>query len=75
MAVSSHVYFIRSLNSGEITFLENWLDDVHVSVHQPDNITLKGENDEAESDAASIRDVLAQFFLTAEGRYMSYGRE
>ena len=56
-------------------FLENWLDDVQASAHQPDNITLTGENDEAESDAASIRDVLAQFFMTTEGRYIGYGRE
>ena len=55
--------------------LTNWLDDVQASVHQPDSITLTGENDEADSDAASIRGVLAQFFLTEEGRYISYGRE
>ena len=82
MTVSSATYLVAAScilhNICELRrddFLENWLDEVQASVHQPDNITLTGENDEAESDAASIRDVLAQFFLTAEGRYIGYGRE
>lgn len=82
MAVSSATYLVAAScilhNICELRrddFLESWLDEVQASVHQPDNITLTGENDEAESDAASIRDVLAQFFLTAEGSYIGYGRE
>ena len=82
MAVSSATYLVAAScilhNFCELRiddFLENWLDDVQASVHQPYNITLTGENDEAESNAAGIRDVLAQFFLTAEGRYIGYGRE
>ena len=73
MAASCILHNICELRRDD--FLENWLDEVQASVHQPDNITLTGENDEAESDAASIRDVLAQFFLTAEGSYIGYGRE
>ena len=74
MTVSSATYLVAAScilhNICELRrddFLENCLDEVH----QPDNITLTGENDEAESDAASIRDVLAQFFLTAESLFSS----
>ena len=82
MAVSSAPYLVAAScilhNICELRrddFLENWLDDVQASVHQPENITVTGENDEAENDSASIRDVVAQFFMTAEGRYIGYGRE
>ena len=73
MAASCILHNICEL--GRDDFLENWLDDVQGSVYQPDKIILTGENDEADSDAASIQDVLAQFFLTAEGSYIGYGHE
>ena len=82
MAVNSATYLVAAScilhNICEFRrddFLESWLDDVQASFHQPDNIPLAGENDETESDAASIRDVLARFFMTAEGSYTGYGRE
>ena len=82
MAVSSATYLVAAScilhNICELRrddFLESWLDVVQASFHQPDNIPLAGENDETESDAASIRDVLARFFMTAEGSYIGYGRE
>ena len=59
MAVSSATYLVAAScilhNICELRrddFLENWLDEVQASVHQPEHITLTGENDEAESDAA-----------------------
>lgn len=73
VAASCILHNICELRRDDLS--DNWLDDVLASVHQPDKITLTGENDEAESNAASIRDVLAEFFLTAEGSHIGYDRE
>ena len=42
-------------------FLEEWLEDVHNAVEQP--------------DASNIRDALAVFFTTPEGRTLDSGSE
>ena len=46
-------------------FLEEWLEDVHNAVEQPNNIPLANQR---ERDAPNIRDALAVFFMTPEGR-------
>ena len=53
-------------------FLEEWLEDVYNAVEQPDNIPLANQR---ERDASNIRDVLAVFFTTPEGRTLDSGSE
>ena len=53
-------------------FLEEWLEDVHNAVEQPDNIPLANQR---ERDASNIRDALAVFFTTPEGRTLGSGSE
>ena len=51
-------------------FLHEWLDDVREGDNQPDNAVQIRDN---ESDASIIRDTLAEYFLTEEGRNMGIG--
>ena len=53
-------------------FLEEWLEDVHNAVEQPDNIPLANQR---ERDASNIRDALAVFFTKPEGRTLDSGSE
>ena len=55
--------------------LEGWLEDVGTAVEQPDNIPLAVQERQTERDASSIRDALALFFMSAEGRHIGSGCE
>ena len=79
MAVESACYLVAAScilhNICELRkddFLEEWLEDVHNAVEQPDNISLAIQRGK---DASNIRDALAVFFTTPEGRTLGSGSE
>lgn len=67
VAASCILYNICDLRKDD--FLEEWLEDVHNVV---DNIPLTNQR---ERDASNIRDALAVFFTTPEGRTLGSGSE
>ena len=69
-ALCMHTSHICELRKND--FLEEWLEDVHNAVKQPDNIPLANQR---ERDASNIRDALAVFFMTPEGRTLVSGSE
>ena len=70
MAASCIIHNISELRKDD--FLEEWLEDVHNAVEQPDNIPLVNQ---WEREASNIRDALAVFFTTPEGRTLGSGSE
>lgn len=56
-------------------FLEEWLEDIQNAVEQPDIIPLAIIERQTETDATNIRDALALFFWTPEGRHIGRGGE
>ena len=52
-------------------FLREWLDDVREGDNQPDNVVVQIRDNG--SDASIIRNTLAEYFLTEEGRNMGIG--
>lgn len=56
-------------------FLEEWLEDIQNAVEQPNIIPLAIIERQTETDAANIRDALALFFRTPEGRHIGRGGE
>ena len=80
MAVDSTTYLVAAScilhNICELRrddFLEQWLEDVSTALEQPEDIPVAVENEQTETDASSIRDALALFFRTAEGRNIGSG--
>lgn len=56
-------------------FLEEWLEDIQNAVEQPEDIPLGIHERQTERDAANIRDALALYFRTPEGRHIGSGCE
>ena len=56
-------------------FLEEWLEDIQNAVEQPEDILLGIHERQTERDAANIRDALALYFRTPEGRHIGSGCE
>ncbi|XP_028405241.1 putative nuclease HARBI1 [Dendronephthya gigantea] len=74
VAASCIIHNICELRRDE--FLHEWLEDVRREANnQPDDLVQPWPDRENEKDASTIRDTLAEFFQTADGRNIGIGGE
>ena len=73
VAASCILHNICELRKG--AFLEEWLEDIQNAVEQPEDMPLGIHERQTERDAANIRDALALYFRTPEGRHTGSGCE
>jgi hypothetical protein len=70
VAASCIIHNICELRKDD--FLEEWLEAIAGADEQPDNMPRHQDN-QRETDAADIREIIALYFTTADGRNRGTG--